>query len=102
VGSQLEKATSQTGMIASKAFDIRPFFPESYHGAILVTTRSSTVQLGEIVRVGKLRDIRDSLAILASTSHRQDVEKGRFSRARDGALLTMASRRGRRPSSSAP
>ncbi len=78
VGSKMESAASRTDMPAAKAFDIRPFFPASSHGAILVTTRSLTVQLGEIVRLGKLQNIRDSLAILASTSHRQDLENGRF------------------------
>jgi hypothetical protein len=78
VAVESESAASQSEMPTSKAFDIRPFFPESQHGAVLITTRSATVQLGDMVRLGKLRDVQDSLEILASTSHRQDLEKGRF------------------------
>lgn len=59
-----------------EGFDIRPFFPSSYQGAIIITTRSSTVQLGEVVRVGKLTNVHDSLQILASTSHRQGLGDG--------------------------
>jgi hypothetical protein len=44
-----------------KAFDIRPFFPESRHGAIIVTTRSSTVKLGQTLRLSKLKKMEDSL-----------------------------------------
>ncbi|KAK1948852.1 hypothetical protein LY78DRAFT_709072 [Colletotrichum sublineola] len=59
----------------SKAYDIRPFLPETEHGAILITTRSSSVRLGERVQLGKLADLKDSLEILASTSGRTDLGK---------------------------
>ncbi|KAF4966735.1 hypothetical protein FSARC_5600 [Fusarium sarcochroum] len=54
-----------------KAFDIRPHFPESHHGAIIVTTRSSTVRFGQTIRLSKLKHIEDSLRILESTSNRK-------------------------------
>ncbi|KAG7403952.1 Nephrocystin-3 [Fusarium oxysporum f. sp. raphani] len=54
-----------------QAFDIRPFFPETHHGAIIVTTRLSTVKLGQTIRLSKLKRIEDSLQILESTSNRE-------------------------------
>ncbi|KAF4882659.1 Nephrocystin-3 [Colletotrichum fructicola] len=63
---------SETG---SKAYDIRPFFPDTEHGAILITTRSSSVKLGQRVQLRKLASLEDSLAILASTSGRTDLGK---------------------------
>ncbi|KAF4417536.1 Kinesin light chain 1 [Colletotrichum fructicola] len=73
-GSQVgnENNAGETG---SKAYDIRPFFPNTEHGAILITTRSSSVKLGQRVQLGKLADLEDSLAILASTSGRTDLSK---------------------------
>ncbi|KAF4881285.1 Nephrocystin-3 [Colletotrichum fructicola] len=67
-----ENDASETG---SKAYDIRPFFPDTEHGAILITTRSSSVKLGQRVQLRKLADLEDSLAILASTSGRTDLGK---------------------------
>ncbi|KAG8169205.1 hypothetical protein KVR01_001954 [Diaporthe batatas] len=59
--------------MSGKAYDIRPYFPNSYQGAILVTTRSSTVKLGESIRLDKLgKD--DGLRILASTSGRSNLQ----------------------------
>ncbi|KAF4920399.1 Calcium-independent phospholipase A2-gamma [Colletotrichum fructicola] len=66
---------SDAGETGSKAYDIRPYFPETDHGAILVTTRSSSVKLGQRVQLGKLADLEDSLAILASISGRTDLSK---------------------------
>ncbi|KAH8880942.1 TPR-like protein [Thozetella sp. PMI_491] len=85
MGSLLETTASQIDVPTSRAFDIRLFFPESYHGAILITTRSSLVPLGEIVRLGKILNVEDSLAILASTSHRQDLKN-------DAAAVQVATR----------
>ncbi|CAM1508710.1 Fc.00g055580.m01.CDS01 [Cosmosporella sp. VM-42] len=61
--------------IVLKAFDIRPFFPESHHGAIVVTTRSSTVKTGQTIQLGKLKRIEDSLQILESTSNRKRLRE---------------------------
>ncbi|KAF4486533.1 Nephrocystin-3 [Colletotrichum fructicola Nara gc5] len=66
---------NNAGETGSKAYDIRPFFPNTEHGAILITTRSSSVKLGQRVQLGKLADLEDSLAILASTSGRTDLSK---------------------------
>jgi hypothetical protein len=51
-------------------FDIRPFLPKADQGSILITTRSSQLQLGCPVAVKKLRDIEHSLEILSQTSRR--------------------------------
>ncbi|OHW93509.1 NB-ARC and TPR domain protein [Colletotrichum incanum] len=67
--------TSETEAAKSKAYDIRPYFPETEHGAIVITTRSSTVGLGKLIQLRKLGDISDSLAILASTSNRGDLSQ---------------------------
>jgi hypothetical protein len=58
-------------------FDIRPFLPEADQGAILITTRSSQLQLGCPVAVKKLRDIEHSLKILSQTSRRDGLGLGR-------------------------
>ncbi|RYO93500.1 hypothetical protein DL764_007993 [Monosporascus ibericus] len=65
----------QDEIASSKAFDIRPFLPEIYHGAIVITTRSSTVDIGQQVPVGKLKNIDDGLAILGSMSNRQNLKQ---------------------------
>lgn len=59
-----------------KGYDIRPFLPDAHHGAILITTRSSRVTIGYRIPLGKLKDLDDSLDILAHTSNRHDLHKG--------------------------
>jgi hypothetical protein len=58
-------------------FDIRPFLPEANHGAILITTRSSRLQVGRPVAVKKLLDIEHSLEILTQTSRRDRLSLGK-------------------------
>jgi ATP/maltotriose-dependent transcriptional regulator MalT len=57
--------------------NIRQFLPEPYHGSVIVTTRESKVNVGHRMKVGKLRDIHDSLQILSDSSHRDGVMDGR-------------------------
>jgi hypothetical protein len=52
------------------AVDIQKYLPESYHGSVIVTTRSSQVKIGCRIRVGKLENIEHSLEILSNTSGR--------------------------------
>jgi hypothetical protein len=61
----------------SKAFDIQPYLPKVDHGAIIVTTRSSVVNLGQRIKLSKLQDISDSLEILAVTSCRENLKQGK-------------------------
>jgi hypothetical protein len=53
------------------AFDIRKYLPEAYQGSIIITTRSAEVKLGHRIRVGKLKDVRESLEILSHASGRE-------------------------------
>ncbi|EXM13252.1 hypothetical protein FOTG_18293 [Fusarium oxysporum f. sp. vasinfectum 25433] len=80
--------------IVIRAFDIRPFFPESHHGAMIVTTRSSTVKLGQTIRLSKLKRIEDSLQILESTSNRErlgeDPASVQLARKLDGLPLALS------------
>ena len=56
--------------------DIRNFLPEAHHGSVMVTTRSGKVSIGRRIKMGKLKDIRDSLQILSDASRREDVMNG--------------------------
>jgi NB-ARC domain len=59
------------------AVDITKFLPEVYQGSVLVTTRSSEVEIGHLIQVTKLVDIRDSLKILSNASRREGVMDGK-------------------------
>ncbi|KAJ5773803.1 hypothetical protein N7457_008699 [Penicillium paradoxum] len=78
----------------AKAFDLRTFLPETDHGAIIVTTRSSMVKLGQTVRLSKLQDINDSLKLLESVSSRgglnQDPAAIDLAKELDGLPLALA------------
>jgi len=55
------------------AVNITKFLPEVYQGSVLVTIRSSEVEIGHLIKVAKLRDIRDSFEILSNTSRREGL-----------------------------
>lgn len=57
-------------------FNIRSFLPEVDHGAILITTRSSQLELGSPIAVKKLQDIKQSLEILSHASKRDGLSGG--------------------------
>jgi hypothetical protein len=65
------------GDSAFEGYDIRPFFPSVYHGATLITSRSSRVELGHRVLLKKLKSIEHGLEILSHTSQRQDLHRGK-------------------------
>lgn len=67
---------NETDQSTLEGYDIRQHLPDTDHGAIIVTTRSSTVQIGELLRLQKLRKIEDSLRILESTSGRRGTRDG--------------------------
>jgi hypothetical protein len=56
--------------------DIRNFLPESYHGSIIITTRSSQVRNGHPIHIRKLGDV-DSLEILSNVSRREGLRSGK-------------------------
>jgi hypothetical protein len=64
------------GCVEPGPFDLRHFLPKVHHGAILITTRSSQVQLGRSVQVKKLQDVEHSLEILSQASRRNGVSVG--------------------------
>lgn len=59
------------------AVDITKYLPEAYQGSVLITTRSSQVQIGHLIQVTKLGDLRDSLAILSNASRREGLIDGK-------------------------
>lgn len=59
------------------AINIRHFFPESYQGSVIITTRSSEVKMGHRIQVTKLENIQDSLKILSNISNQEGLENGK-------------------------
>jgi hypothetical protein len=75
------------------AVDIRQYLPEVYHGSVVITTRSSQVNLGHRIQVGKLENVRDGLEILSHTSQRRSVMDGElYFLGMDDALMYNRSR----------
>ncbi|TVY55068.1 Vegetative incompatibility protein HET-E-1, partial [Lachnellula suecica] len=64
-----------SGNLERSAVDIRQFLPQSDHGSIIITTRSSQVRQGERIHVQKLLDIREGLEIVSNMSGRKVIEK---------------------------
>ncbi|KAK1636654.1 hypothetical protein BDP81DRAFT_449649 [Colletotrichum phormii] len=93
-GSWSDPGNTLSGSAVSKAYDIRSYLPETDHGAVIITTRSATVKLGKRIPLGKLRDVNDSLAILTSTSNRdnfvEDPDATTLARRLDGLPLALA------------
>jgi NB-ARC domain len=77
------------GNLDHGTIDIRWFLPEAYHGSIIVTTRSSQVSIGHRIRLGKLKDVHDSLQILSNASRREGVIDGELSLMLAGTELTL-------------
>ncbi|KAG4429439.1 hypothetical protein IFR05_015080 [Cadophora sp. M221] len=76
------------------AVDITKFLPQVYQGSVLITTRSSEVEIGRLIQVTKLRDVRDSLQILSNTSRREgildDADATKLVKKLDGLPLALA------------
>ncbi|EDO03050.1 hypothetical protein SS1G_05528 [Sclerotinia sclerotiorum 1980 UF-70] len=58
----------------NSAVDIRQFLPQSDHGSIIITTRSSQVKQGIRIHVQRL-DVREGLEIVSNMSGRKGIEK---------------------------
>jgi AAA ATPase domain len=58
------------------AVDIRKFLPESYQGSVIITTQSSQVKIGYLIRIRKLGNIHDSLKILSNALRREGLING--------------------------
>ncbi|KAI0442909.1 hypothetical protein F4803DRAFT_550628 [Xylaria telfairii] len=78
----------------SAAVDIQKYLPEVYQGSVLVTTRSSQVEIGHGIRMQKMRNVSDSLEILSATSKRtglgDDPDAISLARELDGLPLALA------------
>jgi hypothetical protein len=59
------------------AVNIRKYLPESYQGSVIITTRSSQVEIGHPIRIRKLEDVRDSVEILSNASRREGLINGK-------------------------
>ena len=67
---------SEVDQQAPEGYDIRQYLPDTDQGAVIVTTRKSTVQIGERLQLQKLSKIEDSLRILETTSGREGAKDG--------------------------
>ena len=56
--------------------DIHKFLPRAGQGSIIITTRSSQVNIGHSINITTLQNVRDSLEILSSTSRREGLLNG--------------------------
>ena len=65
------------GIDSATGYDIRAYFPSRAQGSILITTRSPRLAFAKQLRVTKLQDIGQSLAILATRSGRKVDGGGR-------------------------
>jgi hypothetical protein len=63
------------GVNDPEAYDIEPYFPETHQGSIIITTRSSRLEIGKVVSVPKL-STGESIEILSSTSGRGGLNTG--------------------------
>ncbi|KAM3533698.1 hypothetical protein MY4038_003013 [Beauveria bassiana] len=80
-----------------QSYDIRQYLPDtaSDSGAVLITTRSTSVNIGSMKTLTKLESIDDSLEILESTSGRpnlkEDLSAAELAKLLDGLPLALAS-----------
>jgi DNA polymerase III delta prime subunit len=58
------------GIQSSTGYDVRDFFPHRAQGSILITTRSPRITFAKQLRLQKLDNVDQSLAILATRSGR--------------------------------
>lgn len=61
-----------------QGYDIRSYFPEAHQGHILITTRSSRLEIGKVISVEKFHDVQESITILSSTSRRIIPNQGTY------------------------
>lgn len=57
--------------------DINTFLPLAHHGAVIITTRLSQIDMGHSIRVTKMNSMEDGLKILSSTSGRTNLRGGK-------------------------
>lgn len=62
---------------SAKPYDIRLYLPSIDHGAVIITTRSSFVDLGMPIPLGMLKDANDGFELLNSAASGR-LEKGKY------------------------
>ena len=65
------------GVADPEAVDIRSYFPGSDAGSVLITTRSSALQVGRMVHIKKFPGVEDGLSVPTTVSRRQELEHGK-------------------------
>ncbi|KAI1484454.1 hypothetical protein F5X96DRAFT_664167 [Biscogniauxia mediterranea] len=73
--SQRMEDSQQAQDLVSKSFNLRVLLPESCQGAMIITTRSSTIDADKTIRLSKLEHIEDSLQILEIVSKRRSLRQ---------------------------
>ncbi|KAJ8126610.1 hypothetical protein O1611_g7025 [Lasiodiplodia mahajangana] len=76
------------------AVDIQKYLPEAYQGSVVITTRSSRVEIGHTIRMAKLESLEHSLELLSTTSKREklidDPDAVDLAKELDGLPLALA------------
>lgn len=63
--------------ITKHGININHYLPTAFQGSIIITTRTSFVNVGHQIPIRKLESIDDSLMILAANSHRHHLHDGK-------------------------
>lgn len=58
------------------AYDISSYFPYADHGSIIITTRSSRLNVGKRLSVKKFDNVQESIEILTAASQRNISDQG--------------------------
>ena len=59
------------------AYDVRSYFPYADRGSILITTRSSRLNIGKRLSIQKIDDVQQSIEILTAASQRTFSDRGK-------------------------
>ncbi|KAH6653642.1 kinesin light chain [Truncatella angustata] len=74
--------------------DIKRFLPTAHQGSIIITSRSSQINIGHSIRTKKLESMNDGLEILSTTSGRanlqDDTDARKLVKELDGLPLALA------------
>ncbi|MCJ1453499.1 hypothetical protein MMC28_003846 [Mycoblastus sanguinarius] len=62
------------GIQDPQAYDVKSYLPEADQGSVLITTRSSQLNIGSVIPVDRLQDTRECIRILTCMSGRSITE----------------------------
>ena len=66
------------GIQDPQAYDVKSYLPEADQGSVLITTRSSQLNIGSVIPVDRLQDTRECIRILTCMSGRSITENGTY------------------------